>query len=208
MPQEGWTPDNFEITLFRRDQIPVRDIRKRRDQIAAFDLRSDDLIADALHVAQQPCQSIQPAQIASTRGHNRELIIRLEGVENPEATSKYRNALLFVKATELPKLPEGEYYYHQLLGMTVLDEAGQVLGKLVDILETGANDVYVVKSEDGKELLLPAIEDNILSVDPEQRQMRVRSGHVPASTVRSRRSASGSSRVMSRTCTSTWVRSM
>ena len=118
--------------------------------------------------------SHEPAQIASTRGHNRELIIRLEGVENPEATSKYRNALLFVKATELPKLPEGEYYYHQLLGMTVLDEAGQVLGKLADILETGANDVYVVKSEDGKELLLPAIEDVILSVDLEQRQMRVR----------------------------------
>lgn len=116
----------------------------------------------------------EPVRIASIRGHNVEKIIRFSGVETPEEAGKFRNKNLFVKATSLPELPEGEYYHHQLIGMEVLDESGQTLGKLDSILETGANDVYVVKTPEGKELLLPAVEEVVLEVNPQQNQMRVR----------------------------------
>lgn len=113
-------------------------------------------------------------QIASLRGHDREMIIRFSGFSTPEEAGRLRNALVYVKASDLPELPEGEYYHHQLLGLSVVDEAGQHLGILTEILETGANDIYLVKTPDEKELLLPVIEEVILSVDLEQGVMRVR----------------------------------
>lgn len=116
----------------------------------------------------------QPVQIESVRGHDRELIIHLAGIHTPEETAPYRNQILYVKASELPKLPEGEYYHHQLLGLSVVDEAGQPLGELADILETGANDIYIVKTSDGKEMLLPAVDTVILEVSLERHEMRVR----------------------------------
>ncbi len=116
----------------------------------------------------------EPIRIENVRGHDRELIVHLAGLENPEDAGRFRNAMVFVKSTELPELPEGEYYHHQLLGLNVVDEAGQELGRLMDILETGANDVYLVKTPDGKELLLPAVEDVILEVDLENHLVRVR----------------------------------
>jgi 16S rRNA processing protein RimM len=116
----------------------------------------------------------EPLRIAGIRGHNLELIVRFHGMNTSEEVGRLRNALAFVKASEVPTLPEGEYYHHQLLGLTVVDETGNELGKLEQILETGANDVYVVKTTEGKELLLPAVEDVILEVNLERREVRVR----------------------------------
>ena len=68
---------------------------------------------------------------------------------------------------------EGELYQHELFGFEVVDDNGNLLGELVEILETGANDVYVVKNASGKEILLPAIPSVILETDPARRLMRV-----------------------------------
>ena len=116
----------------------------------------------------------EPIRIASVRGHDKAMIVRFSGMTSPEEVGRLRNMNLYVKASELPELPEGEYYHHELLGMTVVDEAGQVLGELDNILETGANDVYLVKTPEGKELLLAAVEEVVLEIDLEKRQMRVR----------------------------------
>lgn len=116
----------------------------------------------------------EPVKIEGLRGHNRAMIIHLANLDSPEATARYRNAMIYVKASELPKLPEGEYYHHQLLGLAVVNDAGEELGQLTDILETGANDVYLVKTLVGKEILLPAVEEVILEVDLERHQIRVR----------------------------------
>lgn len=115
-----------------------------------------------------------PIRILSVRGHDRDMIVHMEGLDSPETAVPYRNALLFVKAAEIPALPEGQYYHHQLLGLRVVDETGTALGVLEQILETGANDVYLVRTGDGKELLLPAVDEVILAVDLAQREMRVR----------------------------------
>jgi len=116
----------------------------------------------------------QPIEIKSQRWHRNALLLSLAGYHTPEDVAALTNQYLFVKAEDRPVLPEGEYYHHEMIGLQVLDEQGQVLGTLSQILETGANDVYVVLPHQGPEILLPAIEDVILEIDLGQRQMRVR----------------------------------
>lgn len=116
----------------------------------------------------------EPVRLAGIRGHDREKIVRLVGYDSPEAVGRFRNFILYIKADDLPLLPEGEYYHHELLGLRVVNEAGQELGRLDQILETGANDIYLVKTPENKELLLPAIEEVVLEIDIEQGIIRAR----------------------------------
>jgi 16S rRNA processing protein RimM len=116
----------------------------------------------------------RPMKISHVRRQHTAMLITFEGVDDSEAVGAFRNQLVFVIADTLPDLPEGEYYHHQLLGMAVVDENGEPVGFLSEILETGANDVYLVISPEGKETLLPAIEAVVLEVNLERREMRVR----------------------------------
>lgn len=119
-------------------------------------------------------QMHEPLRVRSVRKAHTQIIIGFEGFSNCEEAGRLRNQPVFVKASELPKLPEGEYYHHQLIGLQVISEDGLILGKLAEILETGANEVYVVRRDDQQDLLLPAIEGVILDILPEQGMMRVR----------------------------------
>jgi 16S rRNA processing protein RimM len=114
-----------------------------------------------------------PIVINTIRPQDRALLLSFEGIEDCDTVGKLRNLIVYVKNKDLPKLPEGEYYYHELIDLTVLDENGQRLGVLTEILETGANDVYVVQPPEGDEILLPVIDGVILNVDLERREMRV-----------------------------------
>lgn len=116
----------------------------------------------------------EPIKLAGIRGHDRDKIVRIVGYDSPDTVGRFRNAILYVKADDVPPLPEGQYYHHELLGLAIVDEAGQNLGRLDQILETGANDIYVVKSPENKELLLPAIEDVVLEINLEKGEIRVR----------------------------------
>lgn len=115
-----------------------------------------------------------PLKIKTIRPQNQARLLSFAEYTDCDQVGVLRNNLVYVKAADLPRLPEGEYYYHQLLNLRVVDEQGQELGVLTEILETGANDVYVVTSPDGLELLFPAIEDVLLGVDLEKRQITVR----------------------------------
>lgn len=115
----------------------------------------------------------EPKRIRARRPYNADLLLAFDGYDTPEEAGMLRNELVYVRADELPPLSEGEYYQHQLLGMRVVSEAGEELGRLEQILETGANNVYVVRPESGPEILLPAIEAVILGVDLEQGEVRV-----------------------------------
>lgn len=79
---------------------------------------------------------------------------------------------VFTAVKDLPALPEGSYYHHQLIGLRVFD-GSEELGVLAAIMETGANDVYIIDQEDGQELLIPAIPDVILKIDLENNRMEV-----------------------------------
>ncbi len=116
----------------------------------------------------------QPCIIQSVRQHNAGLLIKLKGVDTPESARTLRNKDVYVSAANLPSLPRGTYYHHQLLGSEVVAEGGAVLGRLTEILQTGANDVYVVALEAGKELLLPALQGVILQIDLDRHTILVR----------------------------------
>lgn len=111
--------------------------------------------------------------IARARGHNQGLLLGFRGVDTPEAAGRYRNTVVSVVAGDRPALPEGRYYHHQLIGLRVEADTGETLGLLTEIMVTGANDVYVVTDEAGRELLLPAIEPVILGVDLDAGAVRV-----------------------------------
>ncbi len=116
-----------------------------------------------------------PMQVRSLRQHGKGFLVAFEGYADREQAGSLRNQLVFVKAEDVPALEEGEYYLHQLLGLRVIDDANDaVLGTVAKIIETGgANDVFLVRAEDGTELLLPDIEPVVLDIDTEGGEMRV-----------------------------------
>jgi 16S rRNA processing protein RimM len=115
----------------------------------------------------------QPVTIASVRPHQSGLLVKFKGIETPESAALFRNQWVYIQAKDAAPLPEGQLYQHELIGFKVVDENDNALGELTEILETGANDVYVVKDEAGKEILLPAIPSVILELDAAHRLMRV-----------------------------------
>jgi 16S rRNA processing protein RimM len=115
----------------------------------------------------------QPVTLTSVRPHQAGLLVKFEGIETPEEAGQFRNQWVFVKKSDVPPLPEGQLYQHELLGFRVVDEDDKPLGELVEILETGANDVYIVRDDSGKEILLPNIPSVILEIEAGTRTMRV-----------------------------------
>jgi len=101
------------------------------------------------------------------------MLLAFEGIHTPETAGLLRNLLLFVPSHDRPGLPDGEYYHHELMGMRVVTDDGRPLGVLTEIMQTGANDVYVITTQEGKQCLLPAIPDVILGIDLAQAEMRV-----------------------------------
>jgi 16S rRNA processing protein RimM len=114
-----------------------------------------------------------PLIIRRHRSHNKGTLLAFDGFDSPEQVGRFRNQILYIKSTHAGELPEGEYYFHDLLGLSVMDETGEHLGEVTEIVETGANDVYVVTNADGHEILLPAIVEVILDVDLVSKSMKV-----------------------------------
>jgi 16S rRNA processing protein RimM len=115
----------------------------------------------------------QPLTFDTVRPHGNGLLVSFRGVDTPEDAGRFRNHWVYVKVTDVPPLPEGQHYQYELVGLDVADENGNLLGKLTEIIETGANDVYVVRDETGKEILLPAIPSVILNRDMDRRLLTV-----------------------------------
>ena len=90
-----------------------------------------------------------------------------------EAAQKYRRCSLMVPRSNAVRLAKDEYFIADLIGLIVQDEDGSEIGTLKDVIETGANDVYVIRLHSGKDLLLPAIRQCVLAVDVEQGFMRI-----------------------------------
>ena len=116
----------------------------------------------------------RPVIIRSRRQHANGLLLSFEEVTDKSLIERFRNTPLYVKTTEVPTLPNGQYYQHQLLGLQVVEENGSLVGALSQIFNTGASDIYVVHDTSGREILLPAISDVIRHVDLEKKRMVVR----------------------------------
>ncbi len=112
-------------------------------------------------------------RITHRRWKDAYLLLTFDGYNDCDQVNLLRNELVYVRSNELPPLPEGQYYHHQLIGLEVQDEAGSSLGRVSEILQTGANDVYVVQAMGKEDLLLPAIPGVIIRVDLDQGKMIV-----------------------------------
>jgi 16S rRNA processing protein RimM len=112
-----------------------------------------------------------PRQVREVELGGRVPVVRLEGVDDREQAQALAGRYLEVEAEPLPT---GHYYWHQLIGLRVTDEAGRELGRLVEVFRAGENEVYRVEADDQPELLLPALHDVIRDIDLEAGTMTVR----------------------------------
>jgi 16S rRNA processing protein RimM len=115
----------------------------------------------------------QPFVVQRARLQGRFVLLKLEGLESRDDADRWRNAIVQVPGAERVRLPRGHYFWEEIIGLDVRDEDGTRLGRVRDILQTGANDVYVVDAEPG-ELLIPAIKDVVKRIDPAKGEMTVR----------------------------------
>ena len=112
--------------------------------------------------------------IENVRYHKQFVLLKFEGVDDMTTAEKLKGATVKIPPEDALPLEEGEYYIRDLYDMNVVTDDGENLGIIKDILFTGANDVYVVKPEKGKVILIPAIKECILDVDVENKKMTVK----------------------------------
>ncbi|MDQ6601651.1 MAG: ribosome maturation factor RimM [Chloroflexota bacterium] len=107
----------------------------------------------------------QRRRLRSLRGASPTAVLEINGISSRNEAAMLRGMPLYMDIRDAKPLDEGEYYWHQLIDLTVVSPEGTTLGILTSILQTGANDVYVVTQPDGTELLLPAIKAIVLDID-------------------------------------------
>lgn len=114
-----------------------------------------------------------PLVVASHRKHQQFELLCFEGYEHINDVERWKGAKLKVPADQLGTLEEDEFYHHEIIGCRVFTEEDVELGEITDILATGANDVWVVKGQRTKEILLPYINDVVKEVDVSQKIVRI-----------------------------------
>lgn len=110
-------------------------------------------------------KELKEFKIEQVRFNKNMVFLKLEGIDRVEEAESYRNLYLKIKRDKNEKLEENSYYIVDIIGSKVYTDFGEELGEVVDIFSTGGNDVYVVKDNLGKQILLPAIKDVIKNVD-------------------------------------------
>ena len=125
------------------------------------------------HVLLDTGREKKPLEIQGVKFFKQFVILKFKGIDNINDIEKYKGRDLWIPREEAQELDEDEYYIADLLGMKVLLEDGSEFGTLKNVMETGANDVYIVDSVEHGEVLLPAIKECILDVDIETNTMTV-----------------------------------
>ncbi len=116
---------------------------------------------------------LMPVKAKGCKFFKNMVILKFEDFDNMNDVEKFRQCKILVDREHAVSLDEDEFFVADLLGMQVVDEDMNPLGELADVIETGANDVYVIKNKQGDEILIPAIKDCILDVNMNERIMKV-----------------------------------
>ncbi|MDD6482908.1 MAG: ribosome maturation factor RimM [Lachnospiraceae bacterium] len=112
-------------------------------------------------------------EISGVKFFKNMVILKFKDLDDMNEAQKLRQAKLFVTRDNAVELQENEYFIADLIGMQVVSDEGEELGEISDVLQTGANDVYVIQKEKQADILVPAIKDCIINVDLEQNIMTV-----------------------------------
>jgi 16S rRNA processing protein RimM len=123
--------------------------------------------------ANQGSPVCEPVTVEKFRPHGRFVLIKLAGIDSPEAASLLGRSVLYVERREMPPLGPGEYYYADLLGCQVCDESGQEMGRVADVFATAAHDVIVVRTGE-RDWMLPVVDPYVVSMDLDIGEIRVR----------------------------------
>jgi 16S rRNA processing protein RimM len=116
---------------------------------------------------------LTPYKLEGSRLYRRWVLLKFAGVDSPEAVTKLVGATVQIPASQAMALESGEYYEHQIIGLEVVTEEGQSLGRVAEILYTGSNDVYVVQGGE-REILIPAIKDVVSEISLEKSRITIR----------------------------------
>ena len=112
--------------------------------------------------------------IENVRAQKNMVILKLEGADDRNDAEALIGKELYITEDDLPELPEGQYYVRDLIGMSVTEEDGNLLGHVTDVLQNTAQDIFEVESENGKKLLIPKVDQFVLDIDAEKREITVR----------------------------------
>jgi 16S rRNA processing protein RimM len=149
------------------DWIPVGRVTRThglKGELKFYPIDQDDLVVQN---EQQIRLGEATFKIKSVRGVKSPYIVKFEGVDSIEAAQSLSGQEVLVAREDFESLPEGEYYRFDIEGLKVFDDTGKYYGVIEDIIETGSNDVYVVRG-DGKEWLVPMIDSIVQNIDLEQ----------------------------------------
>ena len=138
---------------------PTTDSPERFDEIEKVKLRQG--------------KRVYEFRIEKARYQKNLVILKFKGIDDINDVEQYKGAELWIDREEGAELSEGEYYIADIIGIDVVTEDGIRIGTVKDVLETGANDVYIVERKDEKDLLIPAIKECILNVDIEENVMTI-----------------------------------
>ena len=145
-----------------------------RGEVKVFPTTDDNSRFKTLkHVLMDTGKEKIPLEIEHVKFFKNMVILKFKGFDNKNDVEMWRQRDLLITRDQAVELAPDENFIADLIGLTAVTDEGVVLGTLTDVLQTGANDVYCVKMENGKELLLPAIKDCILNVDLEKQEMLV-----------------------------------
>ena len=142
-------------------------------EVKVFPTTDPERFLDLEYVILDAGREMKKLEIRNVKFFKNLVILKFDGIDNINDIEMYKGRDLWVPREEAQELDEDEYYIGDLIGMEVVLEDNTHFGTLKDVMETGANDVYVVETSDGEEILLPAIRDCILDVNVEEKRMTV-----------------------------------
>ena len=144
-----------------------------RGEVKVYPTTDPERYIDLEYVLLDTGRELRRLDISNVKFFKNLVILKFKGIDNINDIEMYKQRELWIPREEAQELDEDEYYIADLIGMEVLLEDESIFGTLKDVMETGANDVYIVETKDGQEVLLPAIKECILDVDVENNTMTV-----------------------------------
>lgn len=113
-------------------------------------------------------------EVENLRLQKNMVILKLAGIEDRNAAEAAKNREIFVTEDDLPELEEGEYYIRDLIGMEVALEDGSHLGTMTDVIQNSAQDIFQLRTDEGKNVLIPRVPEFILDINTDERKITVR----------------------------------
>ncbi len=152
--ETAWATIGQVVALFGiRGELKVRlltDIPDRFEQLEAIYLGTEH--------RQHTIERVRPYK-------GEMIVLKLAGLEDANAATPLLRQEIMIPESQLAQLPPDSYYQHDILGLTVLTLDGRVIGPIIDILQTGSNDVYTLKESDGRQVMIPAIKEVVKRID-------------------------------------------